>query len=376
MRTKIFRMTLFIIFMMIIYFIGSKTFISFSKNFTYDDLSDVDGHKRIEESFRNHFYKKDKLIDIFGLEQKILNRNILGNFEFALTDLNMLDIVKPLVNNEDVIFAERLLYIKRICDKNNTKMLYVQMPARSYNRNLKIFGLNDYYDGINQIIKDNNIDILKKEDLLHNDLTINSFYFKSDIHPTTDAEIRVVDLLKRKLKLANNDIYSKTILENTKNFTKIEHNFIGNLVFSVGKYFVGEDKFVQYIPKFDTQFFLKELYGNVNKEGNWENVLMNGYNKLDRSEDKIYWVTDYLMFGSSGYEIINYNAKNKSILFICDSMCYRTISYLALNCHKITILDPRFFYKTNKTNDAIYKEVLNKEKYDMVVVLHGTFFNL
>lgn len=121
---------------------------------------------------------------------------------------------------------------------------------------------------------------------------------------------------------------------------------------------------------------MKELYGNVNKEGNWENVLMNGYNKLDRSEDKIYWVTDYLMFGSSGYEIINYNAKNKSILFICDSMCYRTISYLALNFHKITILDPRFFYKTNKTNDAIYKEVLNKEKYDMVVVLHGTFFNL
>lgn len=58
-------------------------------------------------------------------------------------------------------------------------------------------------------------------------------------------------------------------------------------------------------------------------------------------------------------------------MFICDSYCYRTISFLSLGCKNITVIDPRF-----KGESESIEYFIKNNCYDAVICLHGTQLSL
>ena len=119
-----------------------------------------------------------------------------------------------------------------------------------------------------------------------------------------------------------------------------------------------------------------DLNGQWEQTGSFEEVLMNGYDgQLELSgENEIYtyWITNYLKYGYPAYRIENLNSDGPELLVICDSLCYRTLSYLALSCKSITVIDPRF-YPGGEDNNMV-ELALKDRTYDAAMYLHGTFY--
>ena len=103
---------------------------------------------------------------------------------------------------------------------------------------------------------------------------------------------------------------------------------------------------------------------------------MNGYDQQLQNSDKdemhTYWITNYLKYGYPAYRIENRNSDGPDLLFICDSLCYRTLSYLALSCKSITVVDPRFY--PDGENQDMVGLALDRQHYDAAMYLHGTFY--
>lgn len=297
------------------------------------------------------------------------------NLEFALTNQGILDVCR-LNKGEAHDFALKLANLKKICDEYDTKMLYIQTPSRNEDSKILIFGLKSYYEEIERNIQGYKIKLLNFDKLYFSDMySIKDFYFSTDVHPTTDAEIFIADEIfyeidKNKIKFVSSN------LDNKDYYSKIEHRFRGNLTYSVGKYYTKIDKFVEYFPKYHTEFEFRELYGDFYRKGSYQDAVLNGYQKRNNNVDTTYWVTNYMRFTSPAYEIINKKSNGPKVLFVSDSMSYRTASYLSLFSKKVTMLDPRFFDKLGKKHEEIYTSVLKSDKYDILVVEHGTFFVL
>ena len=329
----------------------------------------------LEEDYRVNFWIRREWINLYGLFQKILGREIIGNVEFAKTVNNNLDIVVGEGGGKN--FADDLLKLKVFFDEKRIPLLYIQYPPREAKDSkdpVQLFRLRDYYEDINKYLKNQNIVYLGEDDILNKNFELNDFYFKTDIHPTTKAEIWMANKISEKL-LQEFDIDIKNIIsENDLCFEKHAHQFLGNFAQNVGEYYIGTDLFEEYIPKEPTYLKVKEIYGMWQREGDFEETVMNNYDQQDGNEIYTYWVTNYLMFGSKGYHIENMkNTEGPSLLIICDSMCYRTVSYLSLGCKNITVLDPRFY---QGSEDDVMKKVLLEKKYDAAIVLHGTQFVL
>lgn len=98
---------------------------------------------------------------------------------------------------------------------------------------------------------------------------------------------------------------------------------------------------------------------------------MNGYDQSSEDETYTYWITNYLRYGAGGYHVENLDSDGPSLLVICDSLCYRTLSYLSLECKNITVIDPRFIPADG--TDYV-KKALEDKMYDAAIYLHGTFY--
>lgn len=85
---RLLSVVLVILSLFIIYGISYRTIKNnkehFLKAFTMQDFSTKKGHLKIEDDFRNKVYKRDQLINVYGVMQRLLNRKVIGNFEFGI----------------------------------------------------------------------------------------------------------------------------------------------------------------------------------------------------------------------------------------------------------------------------------------------------
>ena len=297
----------------------------------------------------------------------ILNKKMVGNFEYVKDDSGFMhSIASASCSEEDAEqFLGDMVSLKEELEQRGIPMVYVQIPSR------ELKGYSDYPSGvfnktasvIEQLIKGLNevgIDTLDIGEYCLNaeePIQKEQFFFKTDIHLTTDAEMwagkYVVEYLNENTTCEiNKDIFD------VGQYRKESHRFRGNLVKESGRYFSKDDTFEVYYPNFATSMVLDNGLQGVKKEGEFADVLMNGgYRK--------YWVLNYLQWGSPYYKITNKNQERNNVLMIMDSMCMRMVSYLAIGCHKVTVLDPRYFNGIDLINVALESEV-----YDAVVVCH------
>ncbi|MDE7322614.1 MAG: hypothetical protein K2N73_07735 [Lachnospiraceae bacterium] len=330
----------------------------------------------IENEYKSEFYRKDQFLDLYGMSLSALGKKMLGNFEYVKDESGIVHLISSASITEESTeqFLKDILKLKESLDKQGIPLVYVQIPSR------EMEGYSDYpsnaFNKTDKTIKDlkkklddnniDNIDIgekcLDSPDALPKD----QFFFKTDIHLTTDAEMWVGKQLLAYLN-ENTPCEIAPDIFDINTYRKETYSFRGNLAREGGKYFTKADEFIIYIPDYETSFLLSNPLQGVEKSGIFDDTVMNSYTRLGDIDEYVYWVTNYLQFTSPFYNITN-NLKDKNnILIIMDSMCFRTVSYLSLGCHKVTILDPRYFGGTDYIDIA-----LKGDEYDAVIVCHSS----
>lgn len=334
----------------------------------------TEGGTNLESDYRLAFWNRRSFINGYGAAQRLLGRRIIDNVDFALAGNGMLERT---ARDETVQpFARELLELKDCLDIKEIPLLYIQMPPRQSKADGEpgqLFQTRAYYEQINDVLGDAPIARLDETDILSGDgcPSLTDFYFKTDIHTTTEGEIWMAGKISETLKNTFDITVPEVLPDDSAMWEKRSHSFLGNFAQSVGEYYIGTDVFEEYVPAFPTHLIIRDAFGGWQQEGSFEDVLMNHYDQLDTDETYTYWITNYLRYGQGGYHIENPSQKGPSLLFICDSLCYRTLSYLSLGCSNITVLDPRF-YPEGSGNPV--EKVLSEKEYDAVIYLHGTFF--
>lgn len=328
-----------------------------------------------EDEFQNNFKYREKCIEVYGIAQKIMGRQIIGNFEYA-RDGNSIYSFSSYRSNVDMMIQE-IEKVKNISNNHNTDFLYIQAPNRDMQTSnkglLSFLDEDDCENAIVSTLESKNVEVLDERKVAMTDpnMDTRNMFFDTDLHLKTETELWAAEVIgnylvdEKNIKLS--DLQYLECSEEDFDFETYE--FLGNYARSVGKHYVGLDSFLQFKPKFDTDFTVTNRVNNSSKTGSFEEVIMNGYEKTVTTTGT-YWITNYLTYGCPYYTITNNLQDTGKILIITDSIGYRTIAMLSLTAKEITVLDPRFFGGTDYINQA-----LDEGEYDIVIVYQGIFLS-
>lgn len=332
----------------------------------------------VEQKFRENIYRRTSFINIYGIVLNVLQEKIVGNFDFVKDNHG---IIQRFSRKQDYTpFLTSVLKLEDYSEAAGVALVYVTMPDKA-----KYLQMTDEYifDGQQSrmagelLQSEGRVDCIEVDKLMAEDPTAPSFeefFFKTDVHCSTYGEFWVTKELVRHLEEQYQLVFSnREEVFDLNNYMINSYAFLGNTARSAGKYFVGLDEFEIYKPNFKTSFTLNNPSASETKTGDFENVMLNGFESRPDISEYTYWVTDFGRFTSPRYEYTNHNAPDDapSVLVISDSVFMRGVSYLALACQKVTVLDPRYFGKT----EYLAAE-LDREHYDAIIVIGTsvTFF--
>lgn len=330
------------------------------------------GTSKFEDLHKSNFYKKNDIVDIFGIIQNILAKNIIGDLEYYRDDNKVMQAFD--FRPEYTDFADEMLKLKDFAVEYNTPILYVQAPSKvidGYTNVPKGFvnTQNSNMDKLIEVLEENEIPIFDyRQEINNGGFYGGDVFFKTDLHMTTEAELDMMDSLINILEMDFGlKFENKEQMLNINNYEVISKPFLGNYAFSSGKYFAGLDIFNMYIPKFETTYTLSDIIGNELRKGNFEDVIMNGYHDAS-SNERTYWVTNYLQFNNPAYQYENNKVNTNNILLVTDSLSMRMAAYLSLMCNNVTIIDPRV-----EGQDYNLQLAMQQKKYDVIIVAQGSY---
>lgn len=292
--------------------------------------------------------------------------------EFVQNEDEVMEFIIPEIAENTVAFSRSLKEISELLP-NGKKLIYIQMPTRNDGSVPdELVSTTRYYNAIKEELGgEEKIDIIEENDIkdyFEQPFERSEFYFRTDVHPSTEGELAMANVLIDLIKKTGIEI--QNIKKEDYNFHP--HKFEGNLTRTLGKYYSSPDIFEEFIPlnDADTNFEIKDLISDtVLKNGKFSVSVMNGLSESPENKNP-YWIIDYMLYGQYIYEVQNLtiNKNAAKIMVICDSYCYRTLAFLSMQCSSITVVDPRFINDDgNKVRDLI-----KENEYDAYICLHGT----
>ena len=319
----------------------------------------------VEGVLKDHLYLRVPFIEAAGFTQKALGRHLSNDMQFFMADDGLIhmrreessfdDLQKSIGILADVLKEKRIPFLVcQIAERaayGDCYARYIDAPSLEYIEPIRKTALDRgaLYLDYASVLKGRNFEA-------------QDIFFKTDIHYKTECEFailqEVVNLLERETDIVFMD--KSTVLD-LNNYSTESYPFLGNLASSSGQFYAGTDTFRYYLPLYKTDMKLINPSGNINKQGTFEQVCMNGY-RDQKPSVRLYRVTDYMQWPSPFYTITNNLVDSNNILVIGCSMSMRTMAYLSLLCHQITVLDPRSFGGTDYMN-----KVLNTQALDAVI---------
>lgn len=329
---------------------------------------------KIDNLYRENVYNKKNWVELYGIAQRGLGREIIGNMEFAKGDNGLMHLLFSMnegdMKNADQIGID-LIRMDRYCKEMGIPFLYVPVPEKNDGSIPEaLVNKKQYFEKLRNIIAGQNIDLIDVNDILNQvEMPKDEFFFKTDIHLTTEGELLIANAVAKSLREEGVYVGDELItgIDDSRYHIR-SHKLLGNLVRSVGKYYNGQDIFNEYAPvnDTDTQFTMTDLVSNnIIRQGTYSQVITNGYELLEKEDQ--YWVTNYLRFAEYAYNIENKQTDGPDLLVICDSYAYRTVAFLTLGCNNITVIDPRY---PVDGFDAI-ETAIERYNYDAVICIHG-----
>ncbi len=334
------------------------------------EQNDIYNVSAIEQTYKDNFAYKTQAENLYGLSQELFGKSLVGNFAMFRDETGMMHMCAYTPNTE--AFVDDVIMLKDKLEGKDVPLLYVQIPSRE-EEGYSSYPSDVFNNVANEIentvtgMKDAGVECLDIGELCKQEnIPPSDFFFYSDLHLQTDAELWVAEKIADRLETISDCQFDRTYFD-MSNYTKETYGFFGNLARQSGKYYATTDEFDMYFPKFDTSLVLDNNIQGVVREGTFEETLMNQYTSNSEADEYTYWVTNYLQYTSPYYTITNNMQGDNRILIIMDSMCFRTTAYLALASEEVVVLDSRFFGETDYLSN-----VLDNNEFDAVVICHQT----
>ena len=325
---------------------------------------------QVEYYLKSEFPLKSIASEGYGLGLLVLNKDIVGNYEYTKQPDGSVVLTNSIVNTDD--FTNSVISLNEYLISKNIPLVYVQTPFRSMTEEENAVSGNDTFmslmSGMCDSFKKNGVDVL---DLNQNERIQSNgpVYFKSDVHATTEYEFASAEIILSYLE--ENYGLDFPEKENVFDINQYEINsypFYGNTTFNTGHFYSPADTFNIYHPKYSTNMRLYDYSDGTEKTGNYDDVILNGYEN-NKFTDRTYWVTDYLRWPSPYYDVINQaNEQAPRLLVICDSIYLRGCSFLSLASNTVTVYDPRF------DNGYYFNLALSTHDYDAVIITGSSFY--
>lgn len=327
-----------------------------------------DFRENIDKVLKNGFWKKNDIVNFYGLTEKIMGRRISNDKKYYRDSSNVMHIDRG-IHNFDSFFKD-INWLSEYCNAKKIPLVINQVPEKGiygdkYSKVVDGECTTNYIDQLKEITFSNNNIYIDAFDISgKNNLSDTDIFFKTDFHCTTLAELTELKEIINQLQLSGIKFYKPEQVmdfDNSENYEQFTRKFIGNLSSQYGKSYAGTDDFIYYVPKYETNMQRINKDGVVYKSGKFTDSMLNGL--YADSKNWKYFITDYLNWPEPYYEIHNNLAKDgPNILVFIDSQSMRAVTYLSLMCKSVTVLDPRYFNEDNN-----YFDKIKNNSFDAVV---------
>ncbi len=279
----------------------------------------------------------------------------------------------PKEKKEDIQkIATKINSLKDVANEAGSDFTYIQTVG-----NIDKFGdkkINNVKDFANynadmllSDLKKYNIKCFDLRDTAHEEIdNFHELFYITDHHWKTQSALWGTKKIANYLNANYGVGIDESIFDENNFSSEIKKDYyLGSLGKKATLALTNADDFTILRPKTETNFTFTNSNG-LNKTGSFD-VLLNE-DQIDNP--KIYKRECYLgllSFEASGLSsIVNNNIDNdKYILMIGDSMMIPVAGYLALDCKKVELIDPRYF-------DGSIKEYVKKVKADIVIATYST----
>lgn len=324
--------------------------------------------------YNDNIFEHDKWIELYGATQRILGKQQIENFTYFKTSYGkLIETSSENSLEENERYADNVDSLYNYLNKKNIPMFYMTNILPVVDANDLPQGVSDYsrsnaselYNCIKSrgiptinLRKGTKVNNIKKQDL----------FYKTDHHwsmKTCFASFQ--DTIKAINEELNLDLDSASKYTNLKYYKewKKENCFLGSYGVKVGKLYAGEDDFVVYLPKFETELDFQMYQEHkliLEKTGSFEEAAVD-FDILDNPN----YVNKYNAFSNGGYienRIINRMADNNlKVLLISHSYGRPLFPYLSLCFKETRNLDPQ----EGRYNDS-YKKYINDYNPDIVLI--------
>lgn len=318
-----------------------------------------------ERAIKEDILYKDALTEIYGVVHEAVGLDIIGDMEFVRDDANIMQRIEA--EPDPQAFIASVVKLSQLLQ--GAPLVFIELPDRGAffeeAEELSYFGKSN--ESMIQQFELSGIDVWKVNDLLENDesdLSLESFFFRTDGHLPTEAEFYLAQQLTDYLADSYQVAFPATdVVYDAEQYAWKSYRFWGNFGRTAGRSFSGEDWFLTFEPLYKTDLKMTNPTKKIVREGAFSDVMLNGYSDPDGTEN-VYWVTNYGQYPSPYYKYENkLYPDGPDIMVISDSLAMRMNTFLALNASSVTVLDPRTF------NGMEYvAQCLNENSYDAVIV--------
>jgi len=327
----------------------------------------------LERTINNDTYKKDDLVELYGLTQKTLDKNVISDPAYGQIYKTSFNQITYAVKKQDVNPELRSMKkLKKGLDEIGIPLLYIQAPFKLPENEQQLpANVRDYAnDNADRFLAGldkegiNTLDLRKI--FASNGMTQNEIFFNTDHHWTIDSAFYAMKSITGTLN-ANYSFHINEKYADISNFNRKVYKdyYIGSMGRRVGKTYGGVDDFTLITPNFDTDYtvYERDYGGEKIYEGSFQKaVLTNDYLKpgtpLDTNRYAVYHGDN------AELEFVNHNIKGGKVLMVKDSFGLPIYCFLSLGVHEVRALDVRLY-----TGSVL--EYAKANKPDVVVILYN-----
>ncbi|MDF2820530.1 MAG: hypothetical protein K0R15_971 [Clostridiales bacterium] len=321
--------------------IGKK--IVASKELTVNSLIDS-----IESGYTEGFFAKLNFVDIYGGVQKLMNKNVVGDFDVIRDDQGRLHLG---IDNYKITSFNSDLILEFQKAAGNIPILYLHTGNKIL-ENYTTFETGLISNKVENskfiinYVRDLGVDVIDLQATFQQEhADYSKLFYITDHHWRIETAFNTY---KNLLQIFEDD-YSLTfpnknqiIDDNNFEFIQYEDFFLGSSGKRVGRWYAGMDDFTLILPRFDTNYTAYD-YNRFQEplDGSFRDVIISEERLSDPAIDTNRY-TSYLYGDYAKRKFVNHDGKN-NILIIEDSYGLPLSSFLSLAFNELTIIDFRLF---------------------------------
>lgn len=270
--------------------------------------------------------------------------------------------------------AENLCEFAEWTSEQGIELLYVQYPGKlsGIDKNSMPDGYTTYTDenadALLQLLEDNNVEYLDLRADLMPENADNMFenFFRTDHHWLPQTGLRAAEMIANYLQENGKNVEVDVLEQSRYSVETYEKIFMGSYGREVTEALIEPDDFYLVTPDFETTFEISIPSLQIEKEGTFEETLINKGMLYFRPS---YELSQYEVYGWGDRPLIevknNATSSDEKVLIIKESFSDVVVPYLAIAVEELAIIDPRHY-------TGSIRSYIEQYEPDYIIVAYNT----